>query len=81
MYFLGAFAKLRRATISFLMSVRPHGTNWLPLDGFSLSLLFEGFSKVCRVYSSFIKIRPVEGVLYMKTNIHLFSYLAHFFLE
>jgi len=37
--FLGAFAKLRKATISFVMtvrlSVRPHGTTQLPLDGFS----------------------------------------------
>jgi hypothetical protein len=37
--FLGAFAKLRRATIRFVMSVRPsicpHGTTRLPLDGFS----------------------------------------------
>jgi hypothetical protein len=36
---LGTFAKLRIATISFVMSVcpsvRPHGTAWLPLDGFS----------------------------------------------
>ena len=28
------FAKLRKATISFVKSVCPHGTNWLPLDGF-----------------------------------------------
>jgi hypothetical protein len=36
---LGAFAKLRKATISFVMSVRlsvsPHETTLLPLDGFS----------------------------------------------
>ena len=31
----GAFAKPRKATISFVMSVRPHETNGLPLDGFS----------------------------------------------
>ena len=35
---LGVFAKLRKATISFVMSVRlsfrPHGTTRLPLDGF-----------------------------------------------
>ena len=34
-YFLGAFAKLRNATVSFVMSVCPHGTTRLPLDGFS----------------------------------------------
>jgi hypothetical protein len=37
--FLGAFAKLRKATISFVMSVRPsaspHGTTRLLLNGFS----------------------------------------------
>ena len=37
--FLGAFAKVRIATTSFVMSVRPsvcpHGTALLPLDGFS----------------------------------------------
>ena len=32
---LGAFAKLRKATASFVMSVRPRGTAGLPLDGFS----------------------------------------------
>jgi len=33
--FLGAFAKLRTATISFIMSVRPHRTIRFPMDGFS----------------------------------------------
>jgi hypothetical protein len=37
--FLGAFEKLRRTTISFVMSVclsvRPHGTTRVSLDGFS----------------------------------------------
>ena len=32
---LGAIAKLRKATISFVMSVRPHGTIRLPLHEFS----------------------------------------------
>ena len=34
----------------------PHGTTLLPLDGFSLNLIFETFSKVCRENSRFIKI-------------------------
>ena len=54
--FPGAFAKLRRATISFVMSfclslrssVRPHGTTRLPLDSFSLNFIFEYFSKIGR---------------------------------
>jgi len=32
---LGALVKLRKATIGFVMSVRPHGTTRPPLDGFS----------------------------------------------
>jgi hypothetical protein len=41
--------------ISFVMSVRTQGTR-LPLDGFSRNLIFEDFSKICRVNSRFIKI-------------------------
>ena len=44
-YFLGLFAKLRKAAVSFVMSVRPRGTTRLPLYGFSLNLIFEDFSK------------------------------------
>ena len=43
--FLGAFAKLRTATINFIMSVCPQGTTRLPLDGFSWNLIFVDFSK------------------------------------
>jgi hypothetical protein len=47
---LGEFAKLRKSTVSFVMSVRlyirPHGTCGVPLDGFSLNLIFEYFSKI-----------------------------------
>jgi hypothetical protein len=53
---IGAFAKLRKATIGFVMSVCPHGTTRVPLDGFSWSLIFESYSKICRENSSFIKI-------------------------
>ena len=41
--FLGAFTKLRKATISFVMSVCPHGTTRLPLDGYWWNLIFETF--------------------------------------
>jgi len=40
---LGAFTKLRKASINFVLSVSPHGTNWLPLDEFSFNLIFECF--------------------------------------
>ena len=47
--FLGAFAKLRKAISSFIMSVRPsvcpHEKTRLPLDGFSWNLIFEYFRK------------------------------------
>jgi len=58
--FLGAFAKLRKATISFVMtarlSVHPHGTTGLSLDGLSWDLIFEYFSKICRENPSLIKM-------------------------
>jgi hypothetical protein len=57
---LGASAKLRKVTISFIMSVRlsiiPHGTTLFSLDGFSRSLIFGYFSKIC-FQKSFVKIR------------------------
>jgi hypothetical protein len=48
-YFFGAFAKLRKVNITFIMSVRP-------LDGFSLNLIFEYFLKIYLENSSYIKI-------------------------
>jgi len=51
--FLGAFAKLRRATISSVISVRlsvypsvrSRGKTLLPLDGFLCQFIFECFRK------------------------------------
>jgi hypothetical protein len=47
--FLGEFAKLRKATISFVVSVCPsaclHGTNGHPLDGLSQILYLSIFRK------------------------------------
>ena len=64
--FLGAFAKFRKATISLVLSAhRP------PLDGFSLNLIFEYFSKIFGENSSFIKILQEYRVHYMKTYAHL----------
>jgi hypothetical protein len=57
--FLDAFAKLRKATFSFVMSallsVRMEKTQ-LPMNGFSWNLMFEYFSKMCRERSSSINI-------------------------
>ena len=37
-----------RRTSSFVMSVCPHGTTRLPLDGLSRNLIFQYFLKTCR---------------------------------
>jgi len=64
------------------MSVRqPAEIILLPLEKFLRNLIFEYFSKICSENSSFIKIWQELRVLYMKDNVHLLSYLAHFFLE
>jgi hypothetical protein len=55
-HLLGAFVQLRKATVIFVMSVRPHGTTRLLLDWFSWNLIFEYFSEICRENASFIKI-------------------------
>jgi hypothetical protein len=44
-----AFSKLRKATISFFMSVCPHGTR-LPRDRFSLNLIFQLFLNLTRKF-------------------------------
>ena len=67
--FLGAFAKLRRETLSY-MSVSPHGTTRLPLYGFYF--ISEDFSKICWENSSFIKIWLGKCVLKMKAYIFVF---------
>ena len=84
-HFLDAFAKVWKATVSFVMSVcqseRQHGTTRLPLNGFSWNFKVENFPKICRENSNFIKLGQEKQVLCMKTNKHLWSYLAQFFLE
>jgi hypothetical protein len=42
---VGVFSKLRTATISFVISVCPHGTTWLPLDEISWNWYFMIFRK------------------------------------
>jgi len=58
--FLDAFANLWKATISFdtsaCLSLCPHRTTGLPLDGFSWNFIFEFFSKISQEDSGFIKI-------------------------
>jgi hypothetical protein len=80
----GAFAKLRKATTGFVMSVRPsvcpHGTTRLQPDGFSWHLIFENFSKIYQIKASYINISQKQRVLYTST-VGFWSYLAQFFLE
>jgi hypothetical protein len=45
--FLGAFAKLRKATVSFVICVMPHVATRLPLNGLLLNFIFECFPKIC----------------------------------
>jgi hypothetical protein len=71
--FLGAFAKLRIVTVSFVMSVCQHGTTRLPLHGFLWNLTFEYFSKICRENSSFFKIS--QTLFHVKPCAHLSSKL------
>jgi hypothetical protein len=67
---LGALIKLKKATISFIMSVRPFGTTRVPMNGFSWNFIFEDFSNISRVHSSFIKIWQEWRALYMTTLVH-----------
>jgi len=50
-------------------------------DGFSSNLIFEHFSKICQENSRLIKVWQEQRVLYTKTNIRVWSYLAKFLLE
>jgi hypothetical protein len=75
----------KKVPISSCLSVRPsvcpHGTIRLQPHGFSWNLVFEYLSKMFRENSSLSKLWEEQRVRYMKTNIHLGSYLAEFFLE
>ena len=68
-----------KATIGFVMSVRPHGTIRLPLYGFSWNLMYI-FSKTCRENSNFTKAWQEWRVLYMKTCVRLW-HRTKFFLK
>ena len=65
--FLGAYAKLRKVTISFVMSVcwsvRPHGKTQLPLVGCLCKFICEYFSKNC--IENAILIKMLQEQLYL----------------
>jgi hypothetical protein len=54
--FSGPFATLQKATISLVLSVRPHETTQLPLDEFSWYFIFGSYSKISREDSSLNRI-------------------------
>ena len=60
-----AFAKLQKATITFVMSVRPsvcpHRTIRLPLDGNRLNLIFETFLKSVEKFQFIFKFDKNNG--------------------
>ena len=64
--------------LSVFLSVLPHGTTRLPLDGLSWKFIFP---KMCWENSSFVKFIQEWQVLYMKTSSHLWQYIAEPFLE
>jgi hypothetical protein len=78
----GAFAELRKATMTFVMSiclsVRPsaHSPAWnssATLEEFSWYLAFKYFSKICQWNSVFIKICCTWRPMYIFDNISLIS--------
>jgi len=77
--FLGAFAKSREASVSFVMSVRvyvrPHGTAPLPLNGFSWNLIFERFSKIFREIKLSLKSDNYKGYFTWRP-IHIFYHIS-----
>ena len=63
-------------------TVTPHGTTFLPLDGFLWNLIFEYFfPELCRKNSSFIKIWQVTSSTLDEHQYTFFIYISNFFLE
>jgi len=80
--FSGAFLKFRKASVSFVLSVPPSAWNNSALTErifkkFSIWIFFQNLPRKFKFHSNLAE----KWVLYMKTNIHFCSYLAHFFLE
>jgi len=66
---------------SVRLSIYPHGTTLLSLDGFSWNLAFEYISKLCWKKSNFIKILQEWLLFYLKNYIHLVQYPTEIFSE
>ena len=82
--FLGAFEKLRKASISFVMSVHLSVWNNSALTGTDFHEIWylNIFRKsLWKIQVSLQPFKKKKKTLYMKTNKHFWSHLAHFFLE
>jgi len=79
--FLCAFAQLRKTTNSIVISVCPSAWNDSVHTGRIFVKFHKYFSKIFREKLSIIKIWQQRHVLYIETNIRLWSYRFHFFLE
>jgi hypothetical protein len=73
---LGAFSKLSKATINLNMSVPLSAWNSLVPTRWMFMLIPSIFRKSLEKIQVLIKIGQEYRVLYMKTNIHLLSYLS-----
>jgi hypothetical protein len=84
----GESAKLRKATITFIVSVcpsvPPYGTTLSPLDGCSCHLIYEYFflfRKPVKTFQDSLKCGMNYRYFYMKTKRCFCPYLPQFFLE
>jgi hypothetical protein len=71
--FLGAFAELRKGTVSFFMSVRLSAwNNSAPTGRNFRNFIFQIFSKITLKNSNFIKIGHKYRVLYLHEDQYTF---------
>ena len=63
---LDEFAKLRSASIYFIMSAFPIATTPISLGGLSWNLMFEYFWEICGVKSSYFEIKQACRVFYRR---------------
>jgi hypothetical protein len=68
-------AKFRRATTSFVMSVRPRGTSRLPLDGISWNSICEFFSKIVEQYQVSLKSDKSDGY-FTSRLMYIYDYVS-----
>jgi len=72
--FLGAFADVRKATVSFVICVCP--SEWKNSSRTGRIFMKFYFSKICREISVFVKMCQEYRVLHMETYVYLWQYLA-----